>query len=220
MYSRGFTSSPLLSWWILQVVSWLLLALLVLLVHWPTTKAPSRWCFLQKHLWLFTGKGSWENQRGATHRALLCLLLFSPFIRPWRRTLEHRLCSKLCHITGLECTLFLYCAPPQELALIRLSMLCFPPAVLLLKSPSGAHRDICACVPAAHVYHPSPQALSTERKMLAGVQLCKSHLDVAFVINNLGARLLPFLSSLPALLLKSLHKLHKQPPIPVLICVI
>lgn len=99
-------------------------------------------------------------------------------------------------------------------------MQCFPPAVLLLKSPSGAHRDVSACVPAAHVYHPSPQALSTERKMLAGVQLCKSHLDVAFVINNLGARLLPFLSSLPALLLKSLYKLHKQPPIPVLICVI
>lgn len=115
---------------------------------------------------------------------------------------------------------FIVCTPPSVLALIRLSMLCFPPAVLLLKSPSGAHRDICACVPAAHVYHPSPQALSTERKMLAGVQLCKSHLDVAFVINNLGARLLPFLFSLPALLLKSLQKLHKQPPIPVLICVI
>jgi len=46
---------------------------------------------------------------------------------------------------------------------------------------------MCACVTVTHVYHPPPQALSTERAMLARVQLCKSHLDVAFVINSLGA---------------------------------
>lgn len=63
----------------------------------------------------------------------------------------------------------------------------------------------CACVTAAHVYHSSPQALSIERKMLARVQLCKSHLDVAFVINNLGAWLPPLLVQLPVLLLKPLQ---------------
>lgn len=35
--------------------------------------------------------------------------------------------------------------------------------------------------------------------MLARVQLCKSHLDVAFVINNLGAWLLSFLFTPSAL---------------------
>lgn len=94
---------------------------------------------------------------------------------------------------------FIVCTLP-DWTLIRLSMQWFPPAVSLLKNQSGAHRDICACVPAAHVYHPSPQALSTERKRLAGVQLCKSHLNVAFVINNLGACLPPFrFSSSPSI---------------------
>lgn len=81
-----------------------------------------------------------------------------------------------------------------------------------LKSPSWVHGDMCACVTAAHVYHPPPRALSTERKMLARVQLCKSHLDVAFVINNLGAWLPPFLFSLPALLLEPFSTLLISSP--------
>lgn len=93
------------------------------------------------------------------------------------------------------------------------------PAVSLLKIPSRARGDIRACVAAAHVYHPPPQALSAEREMLARVQLCKSHLDVAFVINNLRAWLPPFLFSLPALLFKPLQHCSQAPQQP-LICLL
>lgn len=105
--------------------------------------------------------------------------------------------------------------------LIQYLLLC---TVSLLKIPSQAQGDICACVTAAHVYHPPPQALSTERKLLARVQLCKSHLDVAFVINNLGAWLPPFLSLTPSVPPQApstlFHKLPKQPLICVSISVV
>lgn len=180
----------------------------VLLVLWVTTKASNRWCVLQKRVSsIVTGEQSLENRSSAPHRPSLCLLVVSSFIQLWRRELKHRLGSKtLSHHRTRMHPVFMVCTL-LDLTPIRLSMQWFPPAVSLLKNPSGAHRDICACVPAAHVYHPSPQALSTERKRLAGVQLCKSHLDVAFVINNLGARLPPFcFSSSPSI--SSSHNLQ------------
>lgn len=102
---------------------------------------------------------------------------------------------------------------------IRLSIQTSPPgSVPFWKSPSWAHGGIGACVTAAHVYHPPPRALSTEGKVPAWVRCRKSHLDVAFVVNNLGARLPPSSLSLPGLLLESLfHELPKQPLICVLV---
>lgn len=102
--------------------------------------------------------------------------------------------------------------------LIRLSIQYIPIRVSLMKSPNWVHGDICACVTAAHVYHPTPQALSTERKTLARVQLRKSHLDVAFVINNRGPWLPPFLFSLLALLLKSLRCCSQAPQTTSTLC--
>lgn len=48
MSNWGFTSSTLFSWWIFQVAFWLVLAVLVLLAQWLTTKASNRWCVSQK----------------------------------------------------------------------------------------------------------------------------------------------------------------------------
>lgn len=77
----------------------------------------------------------------------------------------------------------------------------FPPTLLFYcflwavfpAQTSQSSRHSWACVTAADVYHRPPPALSTERRMLARVQLCKSHLDVAFLINSLGALLPPCL---------------------------
>lgn len=107
MSSRGFTSSPLLSWWIFQVAFWLVSALLVLSVQWPKTKPRADDAFLQKRLRDYYGKGKLGKSEQRAALSILCPHILSPFIQLRRRTLKQRLGSKLCHITGLECTLFL-----------------------------------------------------------------------------------------------------------------
>lgn len=79
MSSRGFTSSPLLSWWIFQVAFWLVSALLVLLVQWPTTKLRADDAFYKSVSVIITGKESLGNQSSVLH-CLFCVFTFSALL--------------------------------------------------------------------------------------------------------------------------------------------
>lgn len=159
-------------------------------------------------------KWSLENRSSVLHRPLLCLLVFSPFIQLRRRDWNTDLALNFVTSQDQNAPCFYSVHPPRLNTNKVINAVISSSSFTIEKpkrSPQG-HLCLCSSCPCLPSFTPGPFHWEKDAGWGAALQI-----PPGCGICNKQPR---GMSAALSLLLKSLHKLIKQPPIFVLICVI